>query len=59
MNRRHQRTLEAIFEVQASVRWRDIEAMLVALGCELGEGRGSRGAIRALREILGAEGIQP
>lgn len=83
MNRRHRRTLEAIFEVQASLHWRDIEAMLVALDCELVEGRGSRvavffssgrravfhrphprtqtgrGAVRALREILRTEGIQP
>jgi hypothetical protein len=44
MNAKHRRTLEAIFArpVQANIRWADIEALLVALGAERSEGRGSR-----------------
>lgn len=44
MNRKHQRTLEAIFStpVRASISWKDIESLLSALGAKIGEGRGSR-----------------
>lgn len=44
MGKKHQRTIEAIFAspVQSSIKWRDIEAMFVALGAEIEEGRGSR-----------------
>lgn len=44
MRPKHQRTLEAIFEdpVRSNIAWRDIEAMLVAVGAELTEGAGSR-----------------
>ena len=44
MQAKHRRTLEAIFEspVRADIVWRDIEALLVALGAEVSEGRGSR-----------------
>lgn len=44
MNKKHQKTLEQIFQnpVQASIAWRDIEAMLGALGAEISEGNGSR-----------------
>jgi hypothetical protein len=44
MNKKHQKTLEQIFQnpVQASIAWRDIEAMLSALGAEISEGNGSR-----------------
>lgn len=44
MNRKHQRTLEAIFAkpVQSSINWKDIETLLNALGATLEEGRGSR-----------------
>lgn len=44
MNRRHQKTLDQIFQnpVKADVNWSDIESLLVALGAELSEGRGSR-----------------
>ena len=42
--KRHRKTLEAVFAtpVRADVSWRDIEALLTALGAELSEGRGSR-----------------
>jgi hypothetical protein len=44
MNKKHRRTLEAIFaEVeQTNIAWHDIEALFVALGAEVSEGRGSR-----------------
>lgn len=44
MNKKHQKILIAIFKkpVQASVKWSDIEALLVYLGAEREEGRGSR-----------------
>jgi uracil DNA glycosylase len=44
MNRKHQKTLDEIFAnpVSGSIKWRDIEAMLLALGAEVAEGRGSR-----------------
>ena len=44
MNSRHRRTLAAIFAspTPASLHWADIEALLLALGCRLIEGDGSR-----------------
>ncbi|MCB0065412.1 MAG: type II toxin-antitoxin system HicA family toxin [Caldilineaceae bacterium] len=44
MNSRQRKTLEAIYErpERADINWRDIENLLVALGAELTEGRGSR-----------------
>ena len=44
MNSKHRRTLEAIFArpVPADLRWSEIEALLIALGAERSEGRGSR-----------------
>jgi HicA toxin of bacterial toxin-antitoxin, len=44
MNKKQTRTLDAIFEdpVPADVEWRDVESLLIALGAELTEGRGSR-----------------
>ena len=44
MNSKHRRTLAAIFTdpVPASVEWAAIESLLVAVGCELVEGSGSR-----------------
>jgi hypothetical protein len=43
MNAKHRRTLEAIFArpVPSDIRWAAIEALLVALGAERSEGRGS------------------
>ena len=43
-NRKHVTALQAIFAqpVQASIRWSDIEALLISLGGELEEGSGSR-----------------
>jgi hypothetical protein len=44
MNRKHRRTLQAIFDepVRSNIPWRDIEAMLQAAGAEITEGEGSR-----------------
>jgi len=44
MNRKHQRTLEAIFTipVQSSIKWKDIESLFINLGAEIKEGQGSR-----------------
>ncbi len=43
VNKRHQRTLEAIFSTQipATLLWRRIEALFIALGATKEEGRGS------------------
>lgn len=44
MNRKHQRTLEAIFKqpVQSNVVWKDVESLLRHLDAEITEGEGSR-----------------
>jgi hypothetical protein len=44
MNRKNQRTLGRIIEKpeRSDVPWKDIESLIVALGGEISEGRGSR-----------------
>lgn len=44
MNARHARTLQAIFRqpTSAAIEWTAIEGLLLAIGCELIEGSGSR-----------------
>jgi hypothetical protein len=44
MNKKHKRTLQAIFAdpVLSNIPWADIEALFIALGAEITEGRGSR-----------------
>lgn len=44
MNAKHTRTLKAVFAdpVSATVEWAAIERLLVATGCEVIEGSGSR-----------------
>lgn len=44
MNNAHRRTLAVIFSrpVSATLEWRKIERLFVAIGCELIEGEGSR-----------------
>lgn len=44
MNNRHQKTLAAIFSkpTPKSLVWTDIEALFLAIGCEMLEGAGSR-----------------
>ena len=53
MRKKHQRTLECIFKdpVQASIVWRDIETMLIALCAEIEEGAGSR-VIVELNDVI-------
>jgi hypothetical protein len=44
MNNRHRKTLDRVFAdpVQAGLAWDEIEALLIAAGARLIEGRGSR-----------------
>ena len=44
MNNKHRRTLQAVFAkpIQGVIEWREIEALLVAAGAKIIEGRGSR-----------------
>ncbi len=44
MNSRHARTLRAVFSdpVSPQIEWQAIEALLVAVGCRVVEGAGSR-----------------
>ncbi len=44
MRSKHRATLKAIFvdPARSNILWSDIEAMLVAAGAEIGQGRGSR-----------------
>ena len=44
MNKKHRRTLERIFEKpeRSDIPWKEIEALVAALGGEISEGRGSR-----------------
>jgi len=44
LGRAHRKTLQALFEnpVRSNIAWTDVEKLLVALGADLSEGRGSR-----------------
>tara|TARA_B100000029_G_C17223696_1_gene832709 strand:+ start:304 stop:567 length:264 start_codon:yes stop_codon:yes gene_type:complete len=44
LGKKHQKTFDSIFDspVRSNVKWDDIEKMLIALGAEITEGRGSR-----------------
>ncbi len=44
LSSKHRKTLQAIFDnpVKSDVEWKKVESLLVALGGELSEGRGSR-----------------
>ena len=44
MNNKQKKTLKAIFSnsVSPSIAWKDIEKLLIAAGCNIEEGRGSR-----------------
>ncbi|MCX8085752.1 type II toxin-antitoxin system HicA family toxin [Caldimonas taiwanensis] len=48
MNRKHRKTLEAIFArpTSGTVKFSDIEALVIALGGTVKEGEGSRVALR-------------
>ena len=53
MNKRHQRTLHAIFStpVPTNLEWRRIEILFIALGAKVSERRGSRVRFE-LKEIV-------
>jgi HicA toxin of bacterial toxin-antitoxin, len=44
LNAKHARTLDAVFSepTPGGLAWREIEALLIAVGCQIVEGRGSR-----------------
>jgi hypothetical protein len=44
MNSKHRKTLEAVFAdpVSGTIDWASVEALLIAVGAEVIEGRGSR-----------------
>ncbi|TCQ28960.1 type II toxin-antitoxin system HicA family toxin [Rhizobium sp. PP-CC-3G-465] len=52
MNNRHRKILMAVFAdpVSGTIAWSDIEALLIALGCKVLEGAGSR-----VRFVSGSE----
>jgi hypothetical protein len=52
VDRKHRKTLEAIFEKpeSATIAWRDVEALFIALGAEISEGSGSRVRV-ALKDV--------
>ena len=52
MKRKHHRTLEQIFSQPTSgnIKWSDIKALLVALGANLSEGKGSRVGVRLFND---------
>lgn len=56
MNRKHRNTLESIFDdpVRSDIAWRDIEALLKALGAEITSGSGSRirAALNGVRAVF-------
>ena len=56
MTRKHQRTLEWIFATpeRSDIPWRDIEALISAIGAEVSEGRGSRVrvALKGVRAVF-------
>lgn len=56
MDSKHLKTLQAIFEKpeRANIPWRDVEALLIALGAEISEGNGSRirVALKGVRAVF-------
>jgi len=63
LNHHHRKTLAAIFKnpVLASIKWVDIEALLIALGAEVSEGSGSRVriALNGVRAVFHRPHPQP
>ena len=53
MKRRHRETLQQIFArpVRGSIRWTEIEALLLSLGAEITEREGSRIGVFLFEEI--------
>ncbi len=44
LSKKHQRTLDDIFKnpIKSNVNWQDIENLLISMGAQISEGRGSR-----------------
>lgn len=63
LNNRHRSTLSEIFKnpVPASIKWADIEALLIALDAEISEGSGSRVriALNGVRAVFHRPHPQP
>jgi hypothetical protein len=59
MNNKHLKTLKAVFKspTTATLEWQAIETLLLALGCELVEGSGSR--VRFVRDGIVASFHRP
>jgi len=53
LRRRHRRTLERLFArpVSGNIPWREIEALLVALGAEISQREGSRVGVYLFGQI--------
>lgn len=53
MNSKHRKTLEAVFAepTKSNIAWADIEALLIAAGCKVIEGSGSRIRIENGRQV--------
>lgn len=53
MKRKHQKTLERIYArpISANIKWREIEALFIALGAELTEHEGSRVEVFLFDEV--------
>jgi hypothetical protein len=63
LNNRHRHTFAEIYKnpVPSSIKWADIEALLIALGAELSEGSGSRVriALNGVRAVFHRPHPQP
>jgi len=53
MNKKHLRTLQAIHArpASANLRWRDVEALFIALGADVSERESSRVAVILFQEV--------
>jgi HicA toxin of bacterial toxin-antitoxin, len=54
VNSKHAKTLDAVFAnpVSSSLEWMKVEKMLLAIGCDLVEGAGSRVRLRYGQHLL-------
>lgn len=54
MNKRHKRTLDAIFAqpISGNIKWRDVESLLKNLGAVLTERAGSRVSVSLKNKII-------
>ncbi|MFT8439832.1 type II toxin-antitoxin system HicA family toxin [Acetobacter fabarum] len=61
MNRKQERLLKAIFTnpVSASLNWADIEGLLIAVGCDVLEGSGSRVKFVCRKQVLAVHRPHP